>query len=118
MTTMMLMMKTQPAMAPQDTDWIIPLGAILVALFALLCVIAFIFSRRGNCREHGGCGQQEASLYGHECLVASLSMVLLVVLSLAGLYYLFCFRGGCYGAALTKIAAGAAGRKAKMMMSQ
>ncbi|CAA6657330.1 unnamed protein product [Spirodela intermedia] len=114
MTTMMLMLKTQRAMAPQDTDWLIPLGAILVALFALICVMVFIFTRRGNCREHGGCGSQGETLFGHECLAASLSMLLLVVLSLAGLYYLFCFRGGCYGAALTEVVAGAAGRKAKV----
>uniref|UniRef100_A0A1D1YLK9 Laccase-1 n=1 Tax=Anthurium amnicola TaxID=1678845 RepID=A0A1D1YLK9_9ARAE len=99
-------------MPPRDPDWLVPLGFILVALFALACVMAYIIARWNSWKERPA----GVPMFEHECLVASLAMVLLIVLSLASLYYYFCFRGGCYGAAFAKAGSAAAGRKAKMMM--
>ncbi|MQM13511.1 hypothetical protein Taro_046435, partial [Colocasia esculenta] len=106
----------QPPVRPHDPDWLLPLGAILVALFALGCIMVFIILRWGSCREHrvGSC------LFEHECMVVSLGTTLFFVLSLASFYYLFCYRGGCYGTALDVGAPPAiAGRKlAKMKLRE
>ncbi|MQM13510.1 hypothetical protein Taro_046436 [Colocasia esculenta] len=103
-----------PALHPHDTDWIIPAGAVLVAVFALSCIMVFIILRCSSCKERN----QGVSMFEHECIVASLGMVLLLVISLASLYYFFCYRGGCYGAVLAGGAPAIAGRKAKMTMSR
>lgn len=102
---------------PQDPDWLVPLGATLIALLALACLLLCVLSRWRTCGECAEGGPYKFSMFEHECLLASLGTVVLAVLSLATLYYYFCFRGGCYGGEMTTVStAGAvAGRKAKMM---
>ncbi|CAA6653596.1 unnamed protein product [Spirodela intermedia] len=85
------------AAPPRDPDWLIPFGFILVSFFAIACIMAIVMSRWGSCKEKTYAYSYSVSIFEHECLVGSLAAVLFIVISLASLYYYFCFSGGCFG---------------------